>query len=355
LLTPEKKTQYIIVGQGLAGSLLAYRLIQNNQSVLVLDNNHVGSSSKVAAGIINPITGYRLTTNNQFSQQQLSANDLYAELEKSFKHTFQVHLKQTRLLKSAEQVQYWQKRTRHKNYIDFTGEHFKQHPQLQKNEFGLVTIKQSSRIYVSELLSSLKNWLFESNVYRAIKVDYKSLVVNSDNLEINGFKTNKIIFCEGYQAIHNPWWQHLPFKLSKGEILKVQLNQTIQQLLNWRQWIIPEHGNESDTAFLGANYEWGDFHTPTALTISESARDFLLSSLNNNTQLTARVLSQSAGIRPTPTHRFPYIGAHPKEARLYCFNGFGSKGCVTIPYYSQVLIEHLLHQKPLPEDVTQWL
>ena len=43
---------YTIVGQGLAGSILAYFFLKAGQKVQIFDNPDIPSSSKVAAGII---------------------------------------------------------------------------------------------------------------------------------------------------------------------------------------------------------------------------------------------------------------------------------------------------------------
>ena len=51
----------IIVGQGLVGSLLALSCQQAGMSVRVIDNGHQSSSTKVAAGIMNPLIGPRLS------------------------------------------------------------------------------------------------------------------------------------------------------------------------------------------------------------------------------------------------------------------------------------------------------
>ncbi len=54
------KFNYIIVGQGLAGSLLAHSLRKAGKSVLIVDSFKPNSSSRVAAGLINPVTGRRM-------------------------------------------------------------------------------------------------------------------------------------------------------------------------------------------------------------------------------------------------------------------------------------------------------
>ena len=55
-MTLNKKFDFIIVGQGLAGTLLAHDLIEANKSVLIIDANLKASASRVAAGLINPIS-----------------------------------------------------------------------------------------------------------------------------------------------------------------------------------------------------------------------------------------------------------------------------------------------------------
>ena len=49
---------YLIIGQGLAGSLLAWELINRNCKVVIIDNGQE-NASQVAAGLINPIAGQR--------------------------------------------------------------------------------------------------------------------------------------------------------------------------------------------------------------------------------------------------------------------------------------------------------
>jgi glycine/D-amino acid oxidase-like deaminating enzyme len=48
---------YVIVGQGLAGSLIGFLLLKKGKKIGIVDNNFSTSSSMAAAGIINPITG----------------------------------------------------------------------------------------------------------------------------------------------------------------------------------------------------------------------------------------------------------------------------------------------------------
>ena len=48
---------FLIVGQGIAGSVLALQLLKHGQQILVINNRKKNIASSVAAGIYNPITG----------------------------------------------------------------------------------------------------------------------------------------------------------------------------------------------------------------------------------------------------------------------------------------------------------
>ncbi len=52
---------FILVGQGLAGTLLAFELFRLGQTVLVFDDPEQPKASSVAAGIINPVIFRRMT------------------------------------------------------------------------------------------------------------------------------------------------------------------------------------------------------------------------------------------------------------------------------------------------------
>ena len=51
---------FLIIGQGLAGSALAYRLIKEGKQVVLLDQPEANRSSQVAAGLFNPVTGRKM-------------------------------------------------------------------------------------------------------------------------------------------------------------------------------------------------------------------------------------------------------------------------------------------------------
>jgi len=52
----------IIVGQGISGTVLSNALMEQYQKVLVIDDGNKKAASKIASGVINPVTGRRIVT-----------------------------------------------------------------------------------------------------------------------------------------------------------------------------------------------------------------------------------------------------------------------------------------------------
>jgi len=74
---------YLIVGQGLAGSVLAWCLAQQGRRVLLLDDGHRHAASRAAAGLINPLAGMRFSRPARIEAWLASATELYAALSRA--------------------------------------------------------------------------------------------------------------------------------------------------------------------------------------------------------------------------------------------------------------------------------
>ncbi len=341
----------IIVGQGLAGSFLAWEMINAGQQILVIDNHHHGSSSKVAAGIINPITGHRINLTSGFVEFLDIAKTTYQQLAQKFGQDFLKPIDQQRLIKNPGQQNYYLKRLEQEDYHPFVHTlttQVDQKSSLLKNaEFGIGNIQQSYRVDTQALLKSIGEWLTEQDALWHEKLDYQDIQINNDNVQISAQKkvsANKIIFCEGFQAINNPWLKNLPFKCAKGDILTVQLDQASKTMLNWGHWLLPT-SKETQQAYLGSTYHWQDMNLEPDNTLAKE----LIDSLEKHTTLKATMVDHRTGIRPTTINRKQLIGLHPQHKNLYCFNGFGSKGCLTIPHYAKLFTRHFSHQQALSE------
>ena len=360
-MTSKHDFDFLIVGQGLAGSMLAFCLIEAGFHVLVVDNKHEGSASKVAAGIINPITGHRLNLTAGFEHYITKATTFYYHLERVLKVVFLEAVKQQRLIKNQGQFEYFLKRKQQHIYRSFLGDLEPAELNFKSNPYGSISIKQTAIVNTSSLLDQLRNWLSKRASYIETKLDYQTLLSPDKGFSIANKTAKQVIFCEGYQAIYNPWLEHLPFKLAKGEVLTIQPNFAPSDImLNWSCWMLPvspvSPGSESRLAKLGSNYDWNDLNlSPNPQTAVK-----LLDSLKQFTHYQAQLVQSEVGIRPTTVQRHPFVGRLNNLENAYCFNGFGSKGCLLIPHYAQLLCQHLVALKTstghaLPTHLTKWI
>ena len=345
---------FVIIGQGLAGSILAMTLIDAGHSIMVIDDDHTHSASKVAAGIINPITGHRLNLTHDFQTYFPVADTFYHDTEKQLGSSFYQSIEQTRLVKNKGQQSYLRKRLSLAEYQPYVMEGSSNSP-FADQQYGSATIGSSAVVNSPVFLQNCKHFLEQLGAYTKSKIDYQRITVKANSIQLGDITCKKVIFCEGYQAQKNPWLSDLPFKLSKGEVLSLKRTELPEGLYNWGSWILQ---TDFDTK-LGSSYQWDNLgHQP-----SMKVREKLVASLRQNLQIDPQVIAHSAGIRPTTLHRTPFIGPISTfctsdgnfRKQGYCFNGFGSKGCLMIPYYAKLLLDHLQNRRDLPVEVTRFL
>lgn len=343
---PSCQIEFLIIGQGLAGSILAIELLQAGKTVLVLDNQHQGSASKVAAGIINPVTGHRLNIGDNFFHYLPYAKQCYRSLENLLGKPFFHSIKQQRLIKNAGQHDYLQQRRQQNEYRELLRP--SEGSAFRESEFGAINVNNTYMVDVPELLEAVKQHLIQQACYQADELSYQHLKLDSQGVRYHSIHANKVIFCEGYQAIHNPWLSHLPFKLAKGDVVTIEApTEYNQSMLSWGNWLVPYRA----TAKLGSTYTWNDLSPHRDRKMLEK----LVHSLHQHTTIEAKVIDHQTGIRPTTKARIPFIGPLSRAENAYCFNGFGSKGCLSMPYFTMLLTAHLIDGEPLPIELLEWL
>lgn len=321
----------IIVGQGIAGTVLAETLIKLDKKILVIDPNLDDTSSKVAAGICNPITGRFLSKTWQADLLFPFLQKFYTDLEKKLDVTF-LHKKAVyRTFKSIEEQNQWFGRSSTTEWKDYLNTQIddSQYSAWIDNPLGGWETQNSFQVDTKVLLENYKNYLIENQAYLNEKVNYEDIQIADNQIIWKEYTAQKIIFCEGANAINNPYFNYLPFSLVKGEWLKIEvLNNKLQNIINQGIFILPLQ--EPQLYMVGATYHWHDLTTQ----ISEQARKELTDKLDAFLKLPYQIIEQKAGIRPATKHRRPLVGLHPKFPALGIFNGLGTKGVSLAPYFA---------------------
>ena len=329
---------YLIIGQGLAGSLLAWELMQRGCNVVIVDNG-LESASQVAAGLINPVTGMRLVKSTDVDRLLPAAKQYYAQLAEVFQQDFYIEKPMLRLLRSEKELTHCVKRLADPDYSDYLGAITP--PESSASPYGVLQQKQTGYLLTRPLLSCLKDFFIESGCYRSAVVDYQDIQLQP-SLRWQDIIFKQIIFCEGHQATKNPWFSWLPFQPVKGEILTLQHQSSLpDNIMNFGDWLIPL---DSRHIRVGATFDRENLDTkPT-----EFGKNALLNALKTiPVDLTQAILiNHQAQIRPCTLDKQPFLGHHPHHPQLAIFNGFGAKGSLQIPWFCRQFADALLTNTP---------
>lgn len=339
----------IIVGQGLAGSVLAWYLIQKRLKVAVIDEDHRGSASMVAAGLVNPVTGKRLVKSWHVDTCLPAALQFYRHLEITFGRSLYHQKPILRLFNNPEEVELWDKRREQPDYERYIG------PLCSSHVIGLHTPQTPSGFYIHhsgyldtrELLQALKTYLQHRQCLVVAPLNYEDIKLSRNRVHWKHISAERLVFCEGYRIRDNPWFCALPLQPAKGEIITLKTHQPLpKEIINGGKWLLPL---EPDKLKIGATFQW----QPVDSVPSEVGKQQLLNACHQLgwQSRNDQVIQHLCGVRPGTRDKKPFIGWHPGFSRLGVFNGFGAKGSMLIPFFAALFADCLGGAGKLPDEV----
>jgi glycine oxidase len=339
---------YLIVGQGIAGSMLSWFLLKEKQKVLVIDKLNPSSASNIASGLIKPITGKRFVKTWLADGLIPFAKDTYSGFEELFGESFYQPALFLKLFDSVKAQNDWSVRCASPEYLAYLQNEniIYLDDKKVKNDFGGFEINGGGRLETDKLLSCYRKYLKDENALLEEEFSFSDLAVEDGKVSYKSIEARKIIFCEGANAIHNPYFKFFPFQLAKGECLIIRIPDFYSdRVLNSEILILPL--SEKDLYYIGATHEWYfDDDKP-----SEKGKNELLGNLSAVLKIPFEIIEHKAAIRPTVKDRRPFIGFHPEFPTVGIFNGMGTKGISLAPYFAKHFTDYLLHNKPLLKEV----
>jgi len=332
------KVDFIIVGQGIAGSCLAFELIQRGKKVAVVDDDWRDAACLVAAGVINPITGKRLVKSWRSSLAHPYAKNFYSNLEKKLNAKFYHPRKILQLCKSDEERELWNQRLTEPDYSQYIDATFPCGKfSTLKDERGSYEIAHSAWIETRPAMMAFRKFFLDNNCLSIEAFNYADLKVSQNSISYKNIYAEKIIFCDGWRVLQNPYFSWLPYRPAKGEILTIKsFKQLPEHVIHKGNWIM-KFG--SDSFRIGSTWDRENLNSlPTP-----SAKNELLKAVPNIIKdfSDCEVIEHSAGVRPCTATTRPHLGAHPTFQRVLSFNGFGSKGYALSPYFANHFADYL--------------
>jgi glycine/D-amino acid oxidase-like deaminating enzyme len=335
---------YIIVGGGLAGMLLAWELHKRDKHFLVFANN-APASSNVAAGTWNPVT-FRKMIPTWRSQEMIDKMlEVYSEVERELGITLLSSLKVEKIITTEQEAIFWEKMAltdESKDFLEPKLTDIKIKGEIKKT--GIV--KQTGRLDLASYVKHSNTYFYNKGNLIYETFNTSGINILSSSIEHNSVIAKKVIFAEGTYAEQNRFFNWLPFKCVKGDILTIESKDlNVDKIRKKNIFILPLGKN---TYKIGATYHWSD----KTWEPSNKGKLELLEKLEKITDCSYRIIKHEAGIRPATHDRRPFIGSHPVHKNILIFNGLGSKGVFLGPLMAHEFCNFMDEKKPLHPEVS---
>jgi glycine/D-amino acid oxidase-like deaminating enzyme len=334
---------YLIIGQGVAGTSLAWHLLDAGKTIRIAGDSNLPSSSKVAAGIFNPLTGKKLVKTWLADALFPYASAFYTNLEKRLEASFFHSTSIFRPFRSIEEQNTYLARTADPAIFPYVRQHAQtiDLKEYVDAAYGGLEVIQSGWIDLPVFLNNSKDFFTENGLYAEERFHANELNIQEENIIWKDRTYGKVIFCQGFMAHENAFFNWLPFTPVKGQILEIATERALKpNIINQGIFILPL---SESRARVGATYSWDPLDwEPTAEATAE-----LEEKLKAILKVPYQIESETAGIRPSVKDRRPLIGIHPEHSNVAIFNGLGTKGVTLAPFFANQFVQHLENGKEL--------
>lgn len=336
---------YIIIGQGISGTLLSFKMMQQNISHVVIDHSKPYTASKVASGVINPITGRRFVKTWMIDELMPFAKNTYKSIEQLLNISI---FQETSVLDfhTTEQMQRaFDERAKSETVFLNTNIEDEEFNKYFSIENGLGEIAPCYLIDLNVLIESWRNYLLKKEILIDSIFDEDEVIIDVNKVNYKNIEAKKIIYCNGVKAMQSKWFQHLPFAPNKGEALIVEiLSLPKNHLYKNGITIVPWKEN---LFWVGSSYEWNyENENP-----SKSFKEKIETVLNEWLKMPFKIKEHLSSLRPTNTERRPFVGVLQHLPQIGILNGMGTKGCSLAPYFANELVNHLLTNESINKEV----
>ena len=326
------QVDFLIVGQGLGGSILACEAIHRGLSVAVIDNGWKSAASTIAAGMWNPISFRKVIPVWRDEACMQALNEAYPRYEKWLGAKFFFPMPIARVFPNEEYARLWKKKMDEgEKWISLPDEAFED-PIIAP--FGHGMVNEAGYVDMPVLLSAVRKELEGQKVLLEEEYDEELLLLKEGKYHYKDVQAKRVVLATGLAANELKVMSELPLNSNKGEVLEVVIEDYREDLvLNNGKWLQPR-GN--GVYKLGATYDWQD----TTLDLLPESKEMLLKRVRKMLSIPMEVTSHIAGQRPTVRDRRPLLGKLD-DHELYAFNGLGTRGVLIAPLLAKELFSYM--------------
>ncbi len=329
-----KDAEYIIIGQGISGTVLSMQFTEKNIPHLVVDQPGLSQSSAIAAGLINPVVLKRLKLVYNAEEYLQYAKPFYLKWEGVLQTHFFHELAVFHLFSSAGEQNHWLEKSENPMFKSFLGDIDTSRIKNVKSPYGFGKMSGTARLNTIGMINSYRIFLQEKGQYQQAVIDEKSL----SEIAVN----KKVILANGYLMR-----EILPsvsdyFSPTRGEVMIIESEELPKdKILHSGVFTMPLGNNHFK---IGATYHWEklqDITTPEGL---NKLKNELIKFYKGR----YTVKKHMGGVRPNVKDRKPLLGK--VGSNLYSFNGMGSRAALMAPFLSEIIANYLLNNMDIPPE-----
>lgn len=333
----------LIIGQGLAGSTLAWKLIQLGQRPVVVDPGESCTATRVAAGLLTPITGKRLTINERWDELWPMARAFYRGIEQQTGVALLTERPSQRIFASEKEREVYDKRLDDPAFASKV-RLLEELPAGVDAPLGGFELLDAARLDTNAYLDATRQELVNRDAFHEATIDPETdLRFDGQSVHVDrlGIRARCVVFCQGAVAQQPSWLASVKLEPAVGEVLVVELPGLVtDKILHRGVWLVPEgEGDKGAKRFrLGSTHRWDQVDVGA----TEAGREELLGRLAEFCSASPKVLQHMAAVRPTTSSRRPSFGICEEEPRVAWLNGLGAKGSLWAPWCADQLVNRLL-------------
>lgn len=331
-----KTVEFLIVGNGLAGTMLAFEMLEKNLDFRIVASPQKNRTSEIAAGMFNPLVFKRLTKSWMADVLLPVMKYKYRELESLLGNRFYFEKPILKPL-SEQEKQLWIERKADPEFSKYIFSIAHESPEkLVHPAAGYGIVNSSGYVNLNLFLELSDQYFRQKEVLIPSDFDIKNIDPEAKYFVTENVKASNLVFCEGAHLSGNPFFSFIKLVPVKGEILLIYAPGLSEDyILNKQVFVLPM-GNHRFK--IGSTYDWKDLsELPT-----EKGKQSIIERFEKLLTVDYTIENHVAGIRPAVSDRRPVLGVHPKYRNLSVFNGLGTKGVMLAPYFASELVQYLI-------------
>lgn len=341
-----RHVDFLIAGQGLAGSLLAWQLLEKGGKVMVADPGVSHTCSRIAAGMIHPVTGRRIVKSWRADEFIPFAFHTYRNIEERLGDTFLEEFPVFEIFHDIKHRNDWNARSADPGVSEYFGGECAANsvPAGVNAPFGGCWILKGGWLNTNRFIDAIGHMLKRKNCLITEPVEAGKPEFSNGRYIWGEITANVFIDCTGSSFVTSSQSTDLPFNPCKGELIKITTTGIPSDIvIHGTIHVIPIGGNHY---LAGSTYDY----TYADGDRTEGAHEKITAALKKMIKPSFDILEHHAAIRPSTIDRRPIIGELGTTPGHFVFNGLGSKGVMMAPWMADHLANHLLNNSPLEEE-----